>query len=131
MSKQYLCMKEIIIIDLQQGLLGNKFGSGNFIRGLSQATQRLYGDLSLSTASASLFFPSFPLPVLSSGGSVVKKKKKKSACQCWRHRFNPWVGKIPCSRKWQATPVLLAWKSPWTEEPSGLESMELQRVRHN
>ena len=76
MSKQYLCMKEIVIIDLQQGLLGNKFGSGNFIRGLSQATQRLYGDLSLSTASVSLFFPSFPLPVLSSGGSVVKKKKK-------------------------------------------------------
>ena len=77
MSKQYLCMKEIVILDLQQGLLGNKFGSGNFIRGLSQATQRLYGDLSLSTASVSLFFPSFPLPVLSSGGSVVKKKKKK------------------------------------------------------
>ena len=69
-------MKEIVILDLQQGILGNKFGSGNFIRGLSQATQRLYGDLSLSTASVSLFFPSFPLPVLSSGGSVVKKKKK-------------------------------------------------------
>ena len=24
-----------------------------------------------------------------------------------RHRFDPWVGKIPCSRKWQLTPVFL------------------------
>ena len=26
---------------------------------------------------------------------------------------------------------ILAWEIPWTEEPSGLQSMELQRVRHN
>ena len=26
---------------------------------------------------------------------------------------------------------VLAWKIPWTEEPSGLQSMELQRVRHD
>ena len=26
---------------------------------------------------------------------------------------------------------MLAWKIPWTEEPGGLYSMELQRVRHN
>ena len=25
----------------------------------------------------------------------------------------------------------LAWKIPWTEEPGGLQSMGLQRVRHN
>ena len=25
----------------------------------------------------------------------------------------------------------LAWKMPWTEEPGGLQSMELQRVRDN
>ena len=25
----------------------------------------------------------------------------------------------------------LTWKIPWTEEPSGLQSMELQRVRHD
>ena len=25
----------------------------------------------------------------------------------------------------------LAWRIPWTEEPSGLQSMELQRVRHD
>ena len=26
---------------------------------------------------------------------------------------------------------ILAWKIPWTEEPSGLQSMELQKVRHD
>ena len=25
---------------------------------------------------------------------------------------------------------ILAWKIPWTEEPGGLQSMGLQRVRH-
>ena len=25
---------------------------------------------------------------------------------------------------------ILAWKIPWTEEPGGLQSMRLQRVRH-
>ena len=35
------------------------------------------------------------------GGSV------KICLQCMRHRFNPWVWKIPWRRKWQATPVFL------------------------
>ena len=26
---------------------------------------------------------------------------------------------------------ILAWKIPWTEEPGGLQSMELQRAEHN
>ena len=43
---------------------------------------------------------------LISGGSVVKE----SACQCRRHGFSPWVGKIPWRRKWQPTPVLLLGK---------------------
>ena len=28
-----------------------------------------------------------------------------------RHRFGPWVGKIPWRRKWQPTPVLLPGES--------------------
>ena len=27
--------------------------------------------------------------------------------------------------------IILAWKIPWTEEPGGLQSTGLQRVRHN
>ena len=26
---------------------------------------------------------------------------------------------------------ILAWSVPWTEEPGGLQSMEVQRVRHD
>ena len=38
---------------------------------------------------------------------------KESACQCKRRRrfgFDPWVGKIPWSSKWQPTPVFLPGK---------------------
>ena len=31
-------------------------------------------------------------------------------------------------RKWQHTPVFLAWRIPWTEEPGGLYSTGSQRV---
>ena len=51
--------------------------------------------------------------------------------QCGRPGFDPWVGKIPWRRAWQPTPVFLLGESPWTEEPGGLQSMELQRVRHD
>ena len=45
-----------------------------------------------STHKCHLLFGGFP------GGSVAKKKKRKKeriACQCRRHRFDPWSGKIP------------------------------------
>ena len=38
---------------------------------------------------------------------------KEFTCQCRRlrrHGFNPWVGKIPWSRKWQPTPIFLPGK---------------------
>ena len=35
---------------------------------------------------------------------------KESACQCRRHRFDPWVKKIPWRRKWQLTLVFLPGK---------------------
>ena len=48
---------------------------------------------------------------------------KESTCQCRRPRFNPWVGKIPCRKKWQPTLIFLPGKphqqrtlvgySPW------------------
>ena len=36
---------------------------------------------------------------------------EKSACQCRRHGFSPWVGKIPWRRKGPPTPVFLPGKS--------------------
>ena len=47
--------------------------------------------------------------------------------ECRKHRFHPWVGKIPWSRKWQPTPVLpgkfcgqrsLASYRPWGHRES-------------
>ena len=35
---------------------------------------------------------------------------KESTCQCRRHGFNPWVGKILWSRKWQPTTIFLPGK---------------------
>ena len=49
--------------------------------------------------------------------------------QCRRPRFDPWVGKILSRSKWQ--PTTLAWRIPWTEEPSGLQSLGLQRAGHD
>ena len=44
---------------------------------------------------------------------------KESTCQCRRRRFNPWVRKIPWSRKWQPTPVFLPGKSHGRRSPAG------------
>ena len=50
-----------------------------------------------------------------------------------RHEMleHPWVGKIPWRRAQQPTPVILAWKILWTEEPGGLQSMRSHRAGHN
>ena len=52
---------------------------------------------------------------------------KKICHQCRRCKFNPRIGKIPWSRKWQPVPVILAWNSPWTEDPGRLQSIGSQR----
>ena len=59
------------------------------------------------------------------------RSDRESACQCGRHRrlmFDPWVRKIPWSRKWQPIPVFLPRKfhgqtsledySPWGHNES-------------
>ena len=47
-----------------------------------------------------------------------------------RHRFNPWVRKIPWRRKWQHSSIL-AWEIPWTEKPGRLQSIESQKNGHD
>ena len=36
----------------------------------------------------------------------------------------------PLEKEMATHSSILAWKIPWTEEPGGLQSMGLQRVRH-
>ena len=56
---------------------------------------------------------------------------KESACCSRRHRFDPWVGKIPWRRAWQPTSVFLPGGPPWTDKPAGLQSPGSQRVGHD
>ena len=42
--------------------------------------------------------------------------------QCGRHGFDPWIGKIPCKRKWQPTPVFLPGKSHGQRSPMACRS---------
>ena len=60
--------------------------------------------------------------------------KVTDCLECWqygRSGFDPWVGKIPWRRTCQPTPVFLPGESPQAEEPSGLQSMGLQRAGHD
>ena len=57
---------------------------------------------------------------------------KEHTCQCRRHGFDPWVGKIPWRRKWQPTPVFLPGKSHGQRSLEGYSlSIGLQRVEHD
>ena len=38
--------------------------------------------------------------------------------------------KDPLKEEMETCPSVLAWRIPWTEEPSGLQSMGSQTVRH-
>ena len=46
-----------------------------------------------------------------------------------------WVGSLAqedhLEKEMETHSSILAWKIPWTEEPGGLQSMELQRVGHD
>ena len=50
--------------------------------------------------------------------------KQRIYLQCRRFGFNPWVRKIPWRKEEMAThSSILAWRSPWTEKPGGLQPM--------
>ena len=56
--------------------------------------------------------------------------RKESACNAGD------VGSIlgledPLEKEMATNSSILAWEIPWTEEPGGLQSMGLQRVRHD
>ena len=59
---------------------------------------------------------------------------KEPACECRRHkrhRFDPWVEKIPWRRAWQMYSGIFAWKIPRTKALGGLKSIGLQKVIHD
>ena len=62
---------------------------------------------------------------------VLKNPPADNVGRLRRLGFDPWVRKNPWRRAWEPTPVFLPGESPWTEEPSGLHSTGLPRVRHD
>ena len=65
--------------------------------------------------------------------SVARGGGKGSTCQCGRCkkcRFEPWVRKIPWSRKWQPTPAFLPGKSHGQRSQAGSRP-GCPRVRHD
>ena len=99
------------------------------VHGVAQSRTRLKRLSSSSSSSSSMSFIGF---LWWCSGICL---------QCRRHRFDPWVRKIPWRRKWQPTQVFLTAKShrqmslvgysPWggVESMSGLQSVGWARVR--
>ena len=56
---------------------------------------------------------------------------KESACQCRRHGFDPWVGKIPWRRERLSTPVFLPGKSHRQGILEGYSSLGGKRVLYD
>ena len=49
----------------------------------------------------------------------------------WETHFNPWAREDPLQKKLATYSSILAWRTPWTEEPGKLQSIGPQSVRHN
>ena len=47
---------------------------------------------------------------------------KESTCQCRRHGFDPWAGKMPWRRAWRSTAVCLPGESHGQRSPVGYSS---------
>ena len=62
--------------------------------------------------------------------SLVAQMVKESACN--ERELGTIPGEEDPLEKGMAThSSILAWRIPWTEEPGGLQSMGLERVRHD
>ena len=48
---------------------------------------------------------------------------KESTCQCRRHRFDPLSQEDPLEEEMATHSSVLAWETPWTEEPGGLQTL--------
>ena len=63
-------------------------------------------------------------------GDISSKEPPRQCRRCKRHKFHPWVRKIPLEEGTATHSSILAWRIPWTEEPGGLQSTKSERVGH-
>ena len=66
-------------------------------------------------------------------GSPGGANGEQPACQCRRRKRGVWsLGREdPLEKEIATHSSTLAWKSPWTEEPGGLQFMGLKRIGHD
>ena len=62
------------------------------------------------------------------GAMVAQMVKNVPAMQETQVQSLGWED--PLEKEMATHSSILAWRIPWTEKPGGLQSMELQRVRH-
>ena len=83
-----------------------------------------------SVSSISPFRRRFKGPALSS--LMAQPRKNLPAVQeTQKTQVRPLCQEDPLEEEMASHSSILAWRFPWTEELCGLQSMELQRVRHN
>ena len=70
----------------------------------------------------------FKIPIILRA-AMAQMVKNPPAMQETRGRFLGWEDSLEKGMVTRSS--ILAWKIPWTEEPGGLRSIGLQRVRHN
>ena len=90
-------------------------------------SHRLYSSIPLvSLALAGRFFTTVPPGKF--GGFLGDSEVKNPPANAGEVGLNPGQ-EYPLEKEMQSTPVILAWKSPWTEEPGGLWCMGSQKSR--
>ena len=61
------------------------------------------------------------------GGS----ESKEFACNAGDLGLIPGSGRSTGEKYWRIHSSIIGWKTPWTEEPGGVQSMRSQRVGHD
>ena len=94
-----------------------------------------WGNRTLHQGCSWVFLPSLLSSLSLIMGFPGGPADKKPACQCRRHGFHLWVRKIPWSRKWQPTLVILPWKSHGQRSLAGYGSWSckesLDKTKHS
>ena len=78
--------------------------------------------------STSIYFMYLHVPIFSASLATQMVKRLPTMRKT---RVRPLGWEDPLEKEMATHSSILAWKIPWTEEPGRLQSMGLQRVRHD